>query len=104
MLTKYPNRLLLRAEIPHVKKVLEQYTTQEQLNEHFQKVLSEYPSGYFQNAHTAFVWDVIRFVFRAEDYAWHDYTEQKYHPVDRHYYNLFSAILEIEYGIPSYKA
>lgn len=104
MLTKYPNRLLLYNEIPHVKDVLSNYTTQDKLDNLYKEILDEYKSADYFHAHHAFVWEVARFVFRAEAYRWHDYVTEKYHPCDRHFFSLFSAVLEIEYGIPSYRA
>ena len=103
MLKKYSSRLLMYDEIPHVKNVLSQHLTPDKIKAHFDKVLSEFSEAPFKNAHAIFVWDIIVYVFRVENYVWYDYIRTKYHCTDNNVYNLFSAILEIEYGIPSYK-
>ena len=103
MLKKYPNRLKLYNEIPHIKEVISKYTTEDMLNKRYKEILDEYQCTDYFHAHQAFVYEVARFVFRAEHYRWYDYAREKYQACDKHFLALFSAVLEIEYGIPSYR-
>lgn len=103
MLEKYPNRLKLYNEIPYVKEFLANNTTAERLQQLYTNILEEYKSTEYYHAHHAFVWEVARFVFRKDGYEWYDRVHKEYQTCDRHFFSLFSAVLEIEYGIPSYR-